>query len=92
MLLLGAVLCRCDRDGACSTVCKRGSVEVDLWLQNAINTQVLTQQARAHAHAPACSRCLHTIKLCEASSLCAMKMEGAMAAFSHNCSYMQLYE
>lgn len=34
------VCCRCDHDGLCTEVCERGSVEVERWLKNAINTQV----------------------------------------------------
>jgi len=33
---------RCDRDGVCSTVCKRGSVQVVDWLEHAIATQVVS--------------------------------------------------
>ncbi len=35
---------RCDRDGVCSTVCKRGSVQVDGWLEHAIATQVVSSR------------------------------------------------
>lgn len=31
---------RCDSDGMCSTVCQRGTVGVEKWLQDAIDTQV----------------------------------------------------
>lgn len=32
---------RCEKSGnACATVCKRGTVRVERWLKNAIDTQV----------------------------------------------------
>ena len=68
-LLLSSVVFRCDRDGVCSTVCKRGSVEVDLWLQNAINTQV-AHSYKLGPHMPCpCMQygAWHTVKWCLAS-------------------------
>jgi hypothetical protein len=37
---LATTYCRCDSDGTCTTVCKRGSVVVERWLAFAIETEV----------------------------------------------------
>ena len=42
--LLMRLLCRCDEGGHCTDVCKRGSVQIDEWLQHSIQTQVCLGQ------------------------------------------------
>ena len=42
--LLTLPMCRCDEGGHCTDVCKRGSVQVDEWLQHSIQTQVCPSQ------------------------------------------------